>query len=206
MTLKIQVKIMSEVKVESHNVSLTSHRLIPLVPCQSALPFLSYSIFKIWPWKSKVKVIAQCHKVTPYRLKISLLFHVDQPSHSWDKAISNFDVENSRSRSWSWVKVKVESHNMGPTFSRLTSLSFHVDWHPIPELRPFQNLTFKIKDQGHGWCHSSRSQYGSNTLLTHIPWVPFNRHSHSWDTAFLKFDPENPGSRSNDHHIAQLEV
>ena len=29
---------------------------IPFVPCQSALPFLRYSIFKIWPWKSKVKV------------------------------------------------------------------------------------------------------------------------------------------------------
>ena len=29
---------------------------IPFVPCQSALPILRYSIFKIWPWKSKVKV------------------------------------------------------------------------------------------------------------------------------------------------------
>ena len=29
---------------------------IPFVPCQSAIPFLRYSIFKIWPWKSKVKV------------------------------------------------------------------------------------------------------------------------------------------------------
>ena len=26
------------------------------VPCQSAIPFLKYSIFKIWPWKSRVKV------------------------------------------------------------------------------------------------------------------------------------------------------
>ena len=30
---------------------------IPFVPCQSALPFLRYSIFKIWRWKSKFKVI-----------------------------------------------------------------------------------------------------------------------------------------------------
>ena len=29
---------------------------IPFVPCQSALPFMRYSIFKIWPWNSKVKV------------------------------------------------------------------------------------------------------------------------------------------------------
>ena len=104
-----------------------------------------------WPWKSKVKVIAQGHKVgiTPYRF-ISFTFHVDRPSHSWDTAISKFDVENSRSKL---------SHNMGPTFSQLTSLSLHV-----------------------------------------------NRPSHSWDTVFSKFDLENPGSRSNDHDVAQLQV
>ena len=33
---------------------LSTH--IPSVPCQLALPFLKYSIFKIWPWKSRVKV------------------------------------------------------------------------------------------------------------------------------------------------------
>ena len=33
---------------------LSTH--MPFVPCQLALPFLTYSIFKIWPWKSKVKV------------------------------------------------------------------------------------------------------------------------------------------------------
>ena len=35
------------------NILLTH---IPFIPCQSALPFLRYSIFKIWPWKSRVKV------------------------------------------------------------------------------------------------------------------------------------------------------
>ena len=54
---------------------------IPLVPCLSAFPFLRYSIFKIWLWKSKVKVIAQGHKVgiTPYQL-ISLSFNVERPA------------------------------------------------------------------------------------------------------------------------------
>ena len=33
---------------------LSTH--IPFVPCQSALQFLRYNIFKIWPWKSRVKV------------------------------------------------------------------------------------------------------------------------------------------------------
>ena len=98
---------------------LSTH--VPLVPCQSALPFLRYSIFKIWPWKSKVKVIAQGHKVgiTPHRL-ISLSFHVDRPCHSWDTAISKFDVENSRSRSWVRSKLKVITwvqHSVDPFLS-----------------------------------------------------------------------------------------
>ena len=91
---------------------LSTH--IPFVPCQSALPFLRYSILKIWPWKSRVKVIGE---------------------------------------------VTVQSHNVGLASYRLTSLSFHV-----------------------------------------------NRPSHSWDTAFSKFDLENQGSRSNDHNVAQLQV
>ena len=156
-------------KPRSKSNILSTH--IPLVPCQSALPFPRYSIFKIWLWKSKVKVIAQSHKVgiTPYRL-ISLLFHVDRPCHSWDTAISKFDVENSRSRSRvrsklkviTWVLHSVDSHPF-----RSMSIG-----HPVPELWLFQNLTLKFKGQGHGWGHSSKSQCGSNILSTHIPFVP----------------------------------
>ena len=40
---------------------LSTH--VPFVPCQLALPFLRYSIFKIWPWKSRVKVMGE-FKVT----------------------------------------------------------------------------------------------------------------------------------------------
>ena len=82
---------------------LSTH--IPFVPCQSALPFLRYSIFKIWTWKSRVKVMGevtvQSHNVglASYRLT-SLLFHVNRPSHSWDTAFSKFDLENQGSRSW----------------------------------------------------------------------------------------------------------
>ena len=102
---------------------------IPFVPCQSALPFLRYSIFKIWPWKSKVMVMGevdiQSHKVgvTSYRLT-SLSFHVNRPSHSWDKTFSNFDLENPRSRSW--VRGML-SHKVGVTSYRFTSLLFHVN-------------------------------------------------------------------------------
>ena len=44
--------------------------------------------------------------------------------------------------------------------------------HPIPELRLFQNLTLKIKGQGHGWGQSWKSQYGSNIQSSHIPFIP----------------------------------
>ena len=105
LTFKIQSQSHSWRSHNRNNI-LSTH--IPLVPCQWALPFPRCSIFKIWPWKSKVKVIAQGHKVgiTPYRLT-SLMLHVDWPCHSWDTAISKFDVENSRSRSWVRSKLKV---------------------------------------------------------------------------------------------------
>ena len=89
---------------------LSTH--IPFVPCQSALPFLRYSIFKIWPWKSKVKVMSEgnveSHNVGPtfYRLT-SLSSHVNLPSHSWDMTFSKFDLESPRSRPWLRWKFKV---------------------------------------------------------------------------------------------------
>ena len=43
---------------------------------------------------------------------------------------------------------------------------------PIAELRHFQNLTLKIKGQGHGWGNSSKSHCGSNILSTYIRFVP----------------------------------
>ena len=120
---------------------LSTH--IPLVPCQSAHPFLRYSIFKIWPWKSKVEIIVPGHKVeiTPYQL-ISLSFHVDQLSHSWDRAISKFDLENSRSRSWVKSKLKVTTWVQ---HLKSTHFPFVPCQSGIPFLiQHFQNLTLKI--------------------------------------------------------------
>ena len=81
---------------------LSTH--IPLIPCQSAIPFLRYDFFKIWPWKSKVNVMGEenieSHKVgvTSYRLTTPS-FHVNRPFHSWDTTFSKFDLENPRSMS-----------------------------------------------------------------------------------------------------------
>ena len=44
-------------KSQSRCSILSTH--IPFVLCQSAIPFLRYDFFKIWPWKSKVKVMGE---------------------------------------------------------------------------------------------------------------------------------------------------
>ena len=111
---------------------------IPFVSCQSAIPFLRYDFFKIWPWKSKVKIMGEGN---------------------------------------------VESHNMGPTFYRLTSLSFHVNRSSHSWYDFFQHLTLKIEGQGHGWGQCWKSQSGCNMLSTRIPFVqcqsvlPFLRYT-----------------------------
>ena len=123
---------------------------IPFVPCQSAIPFMRYDFFKIWPWKSKVKVIGE---------------------------------------------VDIKSHSMGPTFYRFTSLSFHCQ-SAIPFLRydffkiwPWKS---KVKVMGNVECHKvGVASYPFTSLSFHV-----NRPFHSWDTAFSKFDLENPRSRS----------
>ena len=137
---------------------LSTH--IPFIPCQSALPFLRYSIFKIWPWKSTVKVMGAGN---------------------------------------------IESHNMGPTF-------YHIPFIPCQWAIPFLRYDFfkiwpwksKIKVMGEGNVESHKvgvTSYWLTSLSFHV-----NQLFHSWETAFSKFDLENPRSRSNDHGVAQLQV
>ena len=103
---------------------------IPYVPCRSDIPFLSYDFFKIWPWKSRVKVMGevtvQSYNVglTSYRLT-SLLFHVNQAFHSWVMTFLKIWPWKSRVRVMGGVTV--QSHNVGLTSYRFTSLSFHVN-------------------------------------------------------------------------------
>ena len=51
-----KLKVMGKVKGESQSMGPTFSWLIPSVPCQSGIPFLSYGFFAIWTCKSKVKV------------------------------------------------------------------------------------------------------------------------------------------------------
>ena len=83
----------------------------------------------------------------------SFLFHVNQPSHSWDKAISDSDLEIStpRSRSWVWSKGKV----IQSAQYHINSLPFHfTSIRPtMPEIKLFRNLTMK-HPRSRSWVRS----------------------------------------------------
>ena len=170
---------MGEVKVWSHNVSLTFYRLTSLsfhVNRPSHSWDTTFSKFDLEnprsrSWKRWTLKVTTCiwvqhsidshpfrsmsighpiHNIGPtFYWLTSLSSHVNQASHSWDTNFSKFDFEKWKSKVKVMVMVKVESHKVGVASYRLTSLSFHV-----------------------------------------------NRPSHSWDTAYSKFDLENPRSRS----------
>ena len=105
-------------------------------------------LFKIWPWKSKVKVITPGFMVglTSYGLA-SLSFHDNWPSDSSNTAFSKFNHENLKSRSWERSKFKA-----------MKCVPITIDSHPfrsvstgppIPVILLFQHLTLKMQGQGH---------------------------------------------------------
>ena len=102
--------VRSSLKSQCGSNILSTH--IHFVPCQSAIPFLRYDFFKIWPWKSKVKVMGEgkveSHNMGPtfYRLT-SLSSYVNRASHPWYTTFSKCDLENARSRSWLGSKLEV---------------------------------------------------------------------------------------------------
>ena len=129
LTLKIRVKVMGEVKVESHNMGPTFNRLTSLsFHVDQASQSWVTTKFDLENKGSKVmgEATVQSHNVglTSYRLT-SLSFYVKRASHSW---VTTF------LKIWPWksrVKVMggvtVQSHNVGLTSYRFTSLSFHVN-------------------------------------------------------------------------------
>ena len=90
------------------------------------------------------------HPPTPQWLPIG---HSDQPSHSSNKAISNFDLETTRSRSWLWSKCKtIQSAQYLICFLFVSHQSGNNSWDTYFEIWPW-----KIKGLGHGWGQKSRS-------------------------------------------------
>ena len=83
----------------------------------------------------------------------SFSFHVNLPSHSWDKAVSDSDLEIStpKSKSWVWSKGKV----IQSAQYHINSFRFHfTSIRPtIPEIDLFWNLTLK-NPRSRSWVRS----------------------------------------------------
>ena len=96
----------------------------------------------------------------------SFSFIVNRPPHSWDKTISDSDLETPRSRSWVWSKGKV-----------MQSAQYHVNSLPfnftsirptILEIELFRNLILK-HPRSRSWVRSKVkviycTQYPTNAL------------------------------------------
>ena len=114
---------------------------------------------------------------------------INRPPHSWDKAISDSDLETPRSRSWMWSKGKV----IQSAQYHINSLPFHItSIRPtIPEIRAISKFDLeaskvkvmdKVKGQGHILYPVSNQ---CTSFSFHI-----NRTNHSWDMAKIMFDIE----------------
>ena len=121
----------------------------------------------------------------------SFSFHVNQPSHSWDKALSDSDLEISTPRSRSWVWSKGQDHTIGPVSYQLTSFSFHINQTNNSWDRAISKFDLEIskvkvisevKAQGHILYPVSNR---CTSFSFHI-----NRTNHSWDVAKIVFDLE----------------
>ena len=164
------------------------------------LPIPKMWLLKMWPWKSKVKVMGdvkvQSHNMSlaSYRLT-SFWFHINRLSHSWDPVFLKFDLENPR-----------PGHSSRKQ-SRYNTLSTHIPFVPSRSIHPFLGCSyfknwrwkFKVKVMG------EVKVWSQNMGLTFISFHA-NRASHSWDTTVSKYNLENSGSRSDDHDVAQVQV
>ena len=94
---------------------------------------------------------------------------VNRLPHSWDKAISDSDLETAKSMSWVWSKGKV----IQSAQYHINSLPFHfTSIRPtIPEIELFWNLSLK-HPRSRSWMRSHQSdkpflRYGQNSVW---PW------------------------------------
>ena len=165
-----------------HGSNIISSHIL-LIPCQSAIPFLRYDFFKIWLWISKVKIMGEgkneSHNMGPtiYRLT-SLSFHVNRPSHSWDKTFSKFDFQKSK------VKVMVDV-KVWKSESGCSILSTHILFIPCQSAIPFLRYSIfkiwhwksKVKVMGEvdieshtmGWTFYRLTSFNSMSISHPIP-------------------------------------
>ena len=111
----------------------------------------------------------------------SFSFHVNRPSHSWDKAISNSDLGTPKWRSWVWSKGNVIQLPQCP----INPLPFHFT--SIRPTIPDRDTTiskwpWNIPGQGHEWGQRSRSHTIPSLQPMHFLFV-----SHQSDPLFLRY-------------------
>ena len=116
----------------------------------------------------------------------SFSFYVNRLSHSWDKAISDPDLEIPRSRGMIVVKGQVHIVSTVSEYI-IRSISFHIDqtnssWDTAISI--FDLETSKVKNEGQG-----RIWYPASTWYTSFSF-DINRTNHSWDLAKVVFDLE----------------
>ena len=99
----------------------------------------------------------------------SFSFHVNRLPHSWDKAISDSDLETPRSRSWVWSKAKViqsaQNHtNSPPLISNQSDQKFL-------RYSYFKIWPRNFQGQGLEWGQRSRSPILPRMQLMHFRFV-----------------------------------
>ena len=110
------------------NVTLLAQQatdLLPFVSHQSALPSLRYSYLKIWPWKSKVKVIAMVKPIghiwdLAFNWYVHISFCVDLPI--WQR-YSKLHIWPCKFKVKVMTKVKPDGHIWGTKFNRYICFS-----------------------------------------------------------------------------------
>ena len=120
---------------------------------------------------------------------ISFSFHVNQPPHSWYKAISDSDLETPRSRSWVWSKSKVlqsAQYHINSLPFHFTSLRPTISWDRAISKFDLETSKGKVMGEVKGQCHTLYPVSNQCTTVSfHI-----NRTNHSWDMAKRVFDFE----------------
>ena len=114
--LKSKVNFMVEVKVQRKFDFLSTH--VPVVLGQSVPPSLWHGFFKIWLWKSKVKVIAQCYIVgaTFYRLIFLLTFKIQGQSNGRGQSLKPLPFD------WHFLRVM----SFGPPVPAIRFIFFNI--------------------------------------------------------------------------------
>ena len=111
------------------------------------------------------------------------LVYVNRPSHSLDKAFSNFDLDTSRSRSWMGSRARRPSTLVIPSF-----FISHQSAHQFPRFSYIEIGHRKTLGQDHN--QGKRSDHMVYPVPNRWTCLPFNMNwtNHSWHMTKKMFD------------------